>query len=584
MSTKDAYVKALIPVTSRVRTDITAIRTDKGVEWRRTEALTEPRLHKHLNGGPYRGCCPIQEGSSLTLLALLDFDSHKGESTWGEMAAAAMAVSEELAFRGLEAIPFRSTGGRGIHLLIIWEDAQDARSVRHLLADVLQVCGFSNGAGGVAKKQVEIFPKQNEVAEGKCGSQFILPLAGQSVPLDASMAPLPKESALAMAWPVSAAVPPVPVPEPRVVTSTTPANLVVLEEQLDAILEANHHSLGYELWRDMVFAIHYETEGSDEGLELAHAFSAKDSDYNPDALNDTLWPSAGSNPDHPITGKSIAFLAREAGWSPNVLDDFDSLPDTPGTQGLKAKETDGRHPFMPIQAAEFAMGGRTTAWLIKKVIPAAGVTMVFGASTSGKTFVVLDMAFAIALGQDWRGRKVNQGRVVYVAAEGAAGFRKRLHAYAEHYQINLEEVDLHVVSAAPSLLEREQMAKLADYVNSIGGCAHTVFDTVAQVTAGGNENSGEDMGKALKNCQDYNRAVGCSSSLIHHTGKDETRGARGWSGIRAAVDAELEVTRNDEARAMKVTKLKDGEEGADFGFKLAVIPLGFDEDGEVIDS
>jgi len=218
------------------------------------------------------------------------------------------------------------------------------------------------------------------------------------------------------------------------------------------------------------------------------------------------------------------------------------------------------------------------------VIPAEGVTMVFGASTSGKTFVVLDMAFAIALGQDWRGRKVNQGRVVYVAAEGAAGFRKRLHAYAEHYQINLEDVDLHVVSAAPSLLEREQMAKLADYVNSIGGCAHTVFDTVAQVTAGGNENSGEDMGKALKNCQDYNRAVGCSSSLIHHTGKDETRGARGWSGIRAAVDAELEVTRNDEARAMKVTKLKDGEEGADFGFKLAVIPLGIDEDGEVIDS
>jgi hypothetical protein len=72
--------------------------------------------------------------------------------------------------------------------------------------------------------------------------------------------------------------------------------------------------------------------------------------------------------------------------------------------------------------------------------------------------------------------------------------------------------------------------------------------------------------------------------LIHHSGKDETRGARGWSGLRAAADAELEVIRSDDLRALTVTKQKDGEDGAEFGFRLLTVTIGVDEDLEPITS
>lgn len=68
--------------------------------------------------------------------------------------------------------------------------------------------------------------------------------------------------------------------------------------------------------------------------------------------------------------------------------------------------------------------------------------------------------------------------------------------------------------------------------------------------------------------------------LIHHSGKDATRGARGWSGLRAAADAEIEVTRNGDFRAATVTKMKDGSDGESISFKLKVVPLGVDSDGE----
>ncbi|MNN35456.1 hypothetical protein D3C81_1493060 [compost metagenome] len=72
--------------------------------------------------------------------------------------------------------------------------------------------------------------------------------------------------------------------------------------------------------------------------------------------------------------------------------------------------------------------------------------------------------------------------------------------------------------------------------------------------------------------------------LVHHSGKDASKGARGWSGLRAAADVELEVLRSDELRSISVTKLKDGQDGAQIGFKLHTVVLGEDEDGDDITS
>ena len=73
-----ALAAALLPLVRRVRTDITAVKKSDGSRWTR-EPLTKDRLLAHCNGGPPRGVCPIKAGESVTLVALLDFDSHKGE-------------------------------------------------------------------------------------------------------------------------------------------------------------------------------------------------------------------------------------------------------------------------------------------------------------------------------------------------------------------------------------------------------------------------------------------------------------------------------------------------------------------------
>jgi hypothetical protein len=83
------------------------------------------------------------------------------------------------------------------------------------------------------------------------------------------------------------------------------------------------------------------------------------------------------------------------------------------------------------------------------ILPKAGLAMVYGESGAGKTFFVFDMVATIARGVDWRGRKVKKGRVIYVAAEGVGGFRKRLNAYASHHEISLNELDVGIIDDAP---------------------------------------------------------------------------------------------------------------------------------------
>jgi hypothetical protein len=92
------------------------------------------------------------------------------------------------------------------------------------------------------------------------------------------------------------------------------------------------------------------------------------------------------------------------------------------------------------------------------------------------------------------------------------------------------------------------------------------------------------VGRALAHCRGIHRATGALVMLVHHSGKDASRGARGWSGLRAAADVELEVVRADNERSLAVTKMKDGDDGTEFGFRLETVMVGFDEDGEEVTS
>lgn len=176
-------IAALLPLVRRVRVDVTAVKKSDGSRWT-SQPLTRERLAAHLNGGPPRGVCPIKAGESVTMAALLDFDSHKGEVSWEEMSAVVARVVDVLEIvHGMHPILFRSSGGKGVHLYLLWDGAQDAYSVRRFLKGVLESVGLKDGARGVKNGEVEVFPRQDEVGKKGYGNQFIMPLSGASVPL-----------------------------------------------------------------------------------------------------------------------------------------------------------------------------------------------------------------------------------------------------------------------------------------------------------------------------------------------------------------------------------------------------------------
>lgn len=174
----------LAPIVSRVHTAYCWRVRPGSYPSRIAEPLNEARIARHLAGPDRYGVTPIAPGSSTVRLALLDFDSHKGETTWANMRAIVTEVMEAARDHGLVAIPFKSSGGSGVHLYFLWDEPQDAYSVRMLLRAVLGSCNLQPGSkGGVAAGVVEVFPKQDEVPADGFGSMFVLPLAGKSVPL-----------------------------------------------------------------------------------------------------------------------------------------------------------------------------------------------------------------------------------------------------------------------------------------------------------------------------------------------------------------------------------------------------------------
>jgi hypothetical protein len=63
--------------------------------------------------------------------------------------------------------------------------------------------------------------------------------------------------------------------------------------------------------------------------------------------------------------------------------------------------------------------------------------------------------------------------------------------------------------------------------------------------------------------------------IIHHNGKDAAKGARGWSGIRAHIDTEIEVTEKEGTRSVTVTKQRElPGKGETIYFKLEIIEMG----------
>ena len=314
----------------------------------------------------------------------------------------------------------------------------------------------------------------------------------------------------------------------------------------------------YKRWIDIGMMLHHQYAGGEEGFEIWDAWSANAHNYDPEALR-PHWDSFGSGSRNPQTIRS---LVKEFGQPAREAEH-------------KPRADDSGNPFAVHEWADYKQNYLSTPWIIKGVLPQAEVGILYGQSGSGKTFFVLDMAACVARGAEWRGRKVSNCRVVYVAAEAREGIKKRMDAYDQHVCADGSRPD--IIASAPNLLSTDTR----QLIEAIGSAGLIILDTMA-ASHSGDENSAKDMGLFLAACKDISHATGAMVLAVHHTGKEDSKGMRGSSALFAGADFVMEIFKNDKEHGAMLSKSRDDVTGTSFSFVLKRVTVGHDEEGDEV--
>jgi hypothetical protein len=230
--------------------------------------------------------------------------------------------------------------------------------------------------------------------------------------------------------------------------------------------------------------------------------------------------------------------------------------------------------------------------IVQGLIGEQTAIVVYGASNVGKTFWTTDLALHVAAGKRWCGRRVAQGGVIYCALEGGRGFQNRVTAWKRRHGMEDARIPFAAIRASLNLLEPEaDPRRLVDAAREVAAAMAVpvtliVIDTFARAFGGGDENGPEDMGALIRNMDMIREATGAAVLFVHHSGKDQARGARGHTSLRAAIDTEIEVTADKEGagKTAVTVKQRDLEKGEAFPFTLQRVELGRNQHGEPVTS
>lgn len=230
-------------------------------------------------------------------------------------------------------------------------------------------------------------------------------------------------------------------------------------------------------------------------------------------------------------------------------------------------------------------------YLIKGVLSEGGFSCIFGAPANAKSFAALDLGVAIATGTRWHGRTTKLGGVLYIVLEGVKGFERRIEAMKCNGRLP-PGTPFATMTQPLNVFDPSQVDELAEVIKQLEQEQNFEFtliiiDTLARAMAGTDENSTMDMMAAVEGIQELGRTTGCHTMIVHHSGKDTSKGSRGSSSLKGAVDTEFECTKvpdTDKGFILKTTKQKDMDDSSSFPFRLKTVTLGKDEEGEPVTS
>ncbi len=231
--------------------------------------------------------------------------------------------------------------------------------------------------------------------------------------------------------------------------------------------------------------------------------------------------------------------------------------------------------------ADIAVDEQRRGYLVKNLLASTGLAVIWGPPKCGKSFWAVDLGLHIALGWEYRGRRVQQAVVVYVALEGQHGMPARIQAFRRH----------HNVTDAPFYLVMSRLNLIADAKQLIddikaqipkGITVGVVFIDTLNRSLVGSESKDEDMAKYLAAAEFVASELESAVAIVHHCGIDASR-PRGHTSLTGSVESQLAVKKGDAGDVVvTVEYAKDFAEGAEIVSRLEPVTVGVDPDGDDI--
>jgi hypothetical protein len=223
--------------------------------------------------------------------------------------------------------------------------------------------------------------------------------------------------------------------------------------------------------------------------------------------------------------------------------------------------------------------------IVEDLIPREGLVVVWGPPKCGKTFVVYDMVGHIALGRPYGEREVEQGSIVYIAAEGEQGIKARTVAFRQK-RANGEDPSFYLMTTNLDLVgdTDELIARIRDQLkDEKDPCKTIVIDTLNR-SLRGSESKDEDMSAYVQAADRLREAFHCTIIIIHHCGTNGER-PRGHTSLTGAIDAQISVKKDaDSTILVELELMKDGPEGTMLRYRLIPVDVGIDTRGKPITS
>ncbi|TRD22075.1 AAA family ATPase [Palleronia caenipelagi] len=338
-------------------------------------------------------------------------------------------------------------------------------------------------------------------------------------------------------------------------------------------------------WVKMLAAVHHETDGSEEGLEMVQLWSAQHVSYS-DTHTEEVWRSFRRGEG--ATGASVLYEVRrhcwgndhaaalamlsdedEAGFGSDALDEETRATIEELVGPIKERTKSRRLPFLSPSDCDTLP---TRDYVVKSLLAAGDVATIVGAPGAGKSLLAPYLGYMVARGDGAFDRRTRQGTVFYVTAEDRRGMRARVKALWEEHG----EADAFRLVEGVSDLLRDNSPDLKDLTCAVKDQRPSLIliDTVALAFPGLEENDAKAMGRVVAVARSLTK-WGAAVVLIHHDTKDGANGLpRGHSILNGALDANLYLKREDGVVTGKLTKNRNGSTDQKIAFTVATVAEG----------